>query len=86
MGLSQGIEKEVKMSKQVNKKNEKSSVRKNLRNLRRVNSIIKQVSRIHKSGSFEKETDEIEALAKRILDVLKRATSTEEVLKYYGLK
>jgi len=64
----------------------KSSVRKNLRNLRRVNSILKQTSRIHKTGSFEKETDEIEVLAKKILDVLKKVTSTEEVLKYYGLK
>ena len=74
------------MSKQVSKKSERTSVRKNLRNLRRVNSIIKQVNRIHKSGSFEKEASEIEALAKRILEVLKKVTSGEEVLKYYGSK
>ena len=64
----------------------KSSVRKNLRNLRRVSSIIKQVNRIHKTGSFEKETDQILELTKKIQEVLKKVTSSEEVLKYYGLR
>jgi len=66
------------------KKND--SVRKKLRNLRRVASILKQARRIHKTGSFEKEANQIEALAKKIQQTLKKETSAEEVLKYYDLK
>ena len=77
------MSKEVKVSKETKKGN---SVRKSLRNLRRVNSIIKQANRIHKTGSFQEESEKILALAENITNNLKKVVNPDEVLRYYGLK
>jgi len=73
------------MSKREGKEVKKNSIRKSLRNLKRVERIIKTAAKIYKSGSFEKEANEIESLAKTIQANLKKVVSKEEVLKYYGL-
>jgi len=63
----------------------KASIRKNLRNLKRVQRIIKAANKIHKTGSFEAEANQIEKLAKIIQTNLKKVVKREDVLKYYDL-
>jgi len=70
------------MSKTTKKRD---TLRKDLRNLRRIKSILKLAMKIHKTGQFEKEADMIEATAKKIKSVLAKKVDSKQVLEYYGL-